>query len=187
MIRLTRVALLITLVTGLLLADLAVWGGVKFKKTWKNPEAQPTSWQGQRIAAFVITFERAVRQDAEINLARELTERGAVGVAGHTLVPLEMFRKDPDGARKKLESEGITGAVVMRVVSSDQEASYSPGSAHYVSGFYPTFYGYWGLRSGYPVHSRPYERESGRLHRNPPLLRDKRPDAVVRDQQDRES
>ena len=144
MIRLTRVALLITLVTGLLLADLAVWGGVKFKKTWKNPEAQPTSWQGQRIAAFVITFERAVRQDAEINLARELTEGGAVGVAGHTLVPLEMFRKDPDGARKKLESEGITGAVVMRVVSSDQEASYSPGSAHYVSGFYPTFYGYWG-------------------------------------------
>ena len=43
MIRLTRVAILITLVTGLLIADLAVCGRVKFKKTWKNPEAQPTS------------------------------------------------------------------------------------------------------------------------------------------------
>ena len=144
MIRLTRVAILITIVTGLLIADLAVCGRVKFKKTWKNPEAQPTSWQGQRIAAFVITFERAVRQGAEITLARELTERGAVGIAGHTLVPLEVFRKDPEGARRTLESEGITGAAVMRVVSSDQEVSYSPGSAHYVSGFYPTFYGYWG-------------------------------------------
>ncbi len=144
MIRLTRVAILITLVTGLLIADLAVCGRVKFKKTWKNPEAQPTSWQGQRIAAFVITFERAVRQGAEITLARELTERGAVGIAGHTLVPLEVFRKDPEGARRTLESEGITGAAVMRVVSSGQEVSYSPGSAHYVSGFYPTFYGYWG-------------------------------------------
>ena len=144
MIRLTRVAVLITLVTGLLIADLAVCGRVKFKKTWKNPEAQPTSWQGQRIAAFVITFERAVRQGAEITLARELTERGAVGIAGHTLVPLEVFRKDPEGARRTLESEGITGAAVMRVVSSDQEVSYSPGSAHYVGGFYPTFWGYWG-------------------------------------------
>ncbi len=144
MIRLTRVAILITLVTGLLIADLAVCGRVKFKKTWKNPEAQPTSWQGQRIAAFVITFERAVRQGAEITLARELTERGAVGIPGHTLVPLEVFRKDPEGARRTLESEGITGAAVMRVVSSGQEVSYSPGSAHYVSGFYPTFYGYWG-------------------------------------------
>ena len=131
-------------VTGLLIADLAVCGRVKFKKTWKNPEAQPTSWQGQRIAAFVITFERAVRQGAEITLARELTERGAVGIAGHTLVPLEVFRKDPEGARRTLESEGITGAAVMRVVSSDQEVSYSPGSAHYVGGFDPTFWGYWG-------------------------------------------
>ena len=143
MIRLTRVAILITLVTGLLIADLAVSGPVKFKKTWKNPEAQPTSWQGQKIAAFVITFERAVRQGAETILARELTERGAVGVAGHTLVPLEVFRKDPEGAKRILESEGITGAVVMRVVSADQKVSYSPGSAHYVGGFYPTFYGYW--------------------------------------------
>ena len=144
MIRLTRVAILITLVTGLLIADLAVCGRVKFKKTWKNPEAQPTSWQGQKIAAFVITLERAVRLGAETTLARELTERGAVGIAGHTLVPLEVIRKDPEGARRVLESEGITGAVVMRVVSSDQEVSYSPGSAHYVGGFYPTFWGYWG-------------------------------------------
>ena len=109
MIRLTRVAIFITLVTGLLIADLAVCGRVKFKKTWKNPAAQPTSWQGQRIAAFVITFERAVRQGAEITLARELTERGAVGIAGHTLVPLEAFRKDPEGAQRILEAEGITG------------------------------------------------------------------------------
>ena len=150
MIRLTRVAILITLVTGLLIADLAVCGRVKFKKTWKNPEAQPTSWQGQKIAAFVITLERAVRLGAETTLARELTERGAVGIAGHTLVPLEVIRKDPEGARRVLESEGITGAVVMRVVSSDQEISYSPGSAHYVGGFYPTFWGYWGYGVGLP-------------------------------------
>ncbi len=143
MIRLTRGAILVALVTGLLSADLAVCARVKFKKTWKNPEAQPTSWQGQKIAAFVITFERAVREGAEITLARELTERGAMGIAGHTLVPLEMFRKDPEGARQILESAGITGAVMMRVVSADQRVSYSPGSAHYVGTYYPTFWGYW--------------------------------------------
>ena len=143
MIRLTRVAILITLVTGLLIADLAVCGPVKFKKTWKNPEAQPTSWQGQKIAAFVITLERAVRLGAETTLARELTERGAVGIAGHTLVPLEVFRKDPERAKQMLESAGITGAVMMRVVGSEQEVNYSPGSAHYVGTYYPTFWGYW--------------------------------------------
>ncbi len=138
MIRLTRFLLIF-----LLLAGVSGCGPVKFVSTWKNPEAQPQNWEGEKIAAFVITLMKATRLGAETTLARELTQRGAQGIAGHTLVTLEMARKDPDRAREILESEGVTGAVVMRVVGQNYEVSYSPGSAYYVGTYYTGFWGYW--------------------------------------------
>ncbi len=135
MIQMSRFLLII-----LLIAGASSCGPVKFVKTWKNPEAQPQNWEGEKIAAFVITLMKATRLGAETTLARELTQRGAQGIAGHTLVTLEMARKEPDRAREILESEGVTGAVIMRVVGSNYEVSYSPGSAHYVGTYYTGFY-----------------------------------------------
>lgn len=118
-------------------------GKTKFTSTWKNPEAQPTSWDNQKVAAFAMTFIKASRLGAEDALAQELTRRGAQGVPGYTIVPKEV-EKDKEKAKQLLEKAGVTGAVVMRVVDSSKEIYQSTGSVQYVGSYYPSFWGYWG-------------------------------------------
>ena len=66
----------------LVAAGLTAFGGVKFVKTWKNPEAQPTNWQGKKVAVFARTFLNPNREIAEKALVRELAQRGVQGVLG---------------------------------------------------------------------------------------------------------
>jgi len=114
-------------------------GKTKFVSTWKNPEAVPTTWQNEKVAAFARTFIKASRLGAEDALARELTGRGVQGIAGYTLVP-EDVEKDQEKVKQLLEKAGIEGAIVMRVVDKSNEIYQTAGSAQY----YQSFYGYWG-------------------------------------------
>ena len=71
---------------GLVLFGLAACGGgTRFVSTWTNPAAQPTNWEGQKVAAFVLSSRDSIRLGAEESLARELTSRGVQAMAGHTL------------------------------------------------------------------------------------------------------
>jgi hypothetical protein len=63
-------------------------------------------------------------------------------MAGYKLVPKEVT-EDQDKVRELLSSEGVVGAVVMRVVSQNQQISASPGTVWYTGSYYPSFYGYW--------------------------------------------
>jgi len=96
-------------------SNLTVLGGVKFVKTWKNPEAQPGSWKGKKVVAFVSTMMTGNRERAESALARELTRRGAQGIAGNTLVSREVL-KDREAVKRILIEAGISGAVIMQVI-----------------------------------------------------------------------
>jgi len=128
----------------LLLSVLLGCGGkTKFVSTWKNPEAAPTTWQNEKVAAFAMTFIKASRLGAEDALARELTRRGLQGIAGYTIVPKEV-EKDEEKVKELLAQAGIKGAVVMRVVDKSNEIYQSTGSVQYVGGYYPSFWGYWG-------------------------------------------
>jgi len=133
-----------TLVAALLLIalNLMAGGAEKFVKTWKNPDAQPTSWKGKKVAAFVLTIMNGTRQGAEQALARELTLRGAQGVPGYTVVPQEA-QKDREAAKRILADAGITGAVLMQVVGADQEMVATAGTAYYLGPSASTFSGYW--------------------------------------------
>ena len=124
---------------------LAACGGTKFVSTWVNPTAssQPVNWQGQKVGAFVMTALTATRNGAEEALARELTNRGAQGIAGYNLVP-ENELQHRDKAKKFLQDAGVVGAVVMRLVGRDLEVTQSMGTVYYTQGYYPSFWGYWG-------------------------------------------
>lgn len=75
--------------------------------TWVDPAARPTNWDGQKVAAFVLSARDSIRLGAEESLARELTSRGAQGIAGHTIVPKEVT-EDQDKVRELLR-EGEFG------------------------------------------------------------------------------
>ncbi len=132
------------LALGLLVSGLTACGGAtRFASTWVDPAARPTNWDGQKVAAFVLSPRESIRLGAEESLARELTSRGAQGIAGHTIVPKEVT-EDQDKVKELLSSAGVVGAVVMRVVGQKQEISSSPGMISYTGSYYPSFYGYWG-------------------------------------------
>jgi hypothetical protein len=133
-----------TLITALLLcaASLMAFGGVKFVKTWKNPEAQPVSWQGKKVAVFTMTALVNNREGAEKALARELTQRGAQAVLGYTLVP-PAAEKDREAVKRILTDAGISGAVIMRVVDLQTGTVANSGEAYYMGTNYSSFWGYW--------------------------------------------
>jgi len=97
-----------------------------FTSTWKAPGTEPVSPIGRKVAAVFISPAESQRRAGEDTLAADLTQRGAIGVASFTVVP-DGLRADGDAARQHLRDAGANGAVVMRIVSKDQEITYTPG------------------------------------------------------------
>jgi hypothetical protein len=120
----------------------------KFHSTWKAPGAEPLNFRGKKVAALIVSKEEGVRYGAEDALARELTARGAVGIAAYTLIPKELIQ-DRDKAREFLEKADVAGVVAMRVVGRDKEITSSPGS-YWGAPSYSSFWGpgYWGWSWG---------------------------------------
>jgi hypothetical protein len=127
-------------------ATLAGCASTSFVSTWKEPIDGPFNFRGKRVAAVVVSADESVRRPAEDALAREISKRGAQGTPSYTLVKGEP-PEDEASARKLLQDANIEGAVLMRVVSSDKETSYSPGG-WYGAPYYGSFYGYWGYGWG---------------------------------------
>jgi hypothetical protein len=140
----------IVFVAALLLAvaNMMAFGSMKFVKTWKNPEAQPTSWQGKKVAIFIRTLMLNNREPAEKALAGELAQRGIQPVLGYALVP-SAVEKDRDAVKRILADAGIAGAVIMHMVGYQDETVVTGGQ--YLGTNYSTFYGYWntGMAMGY--------------------------------------
>ncbi len=122
-------------------SNLTLWGGAKYVKTWKNPEAQPGVWKGKKVLAFAKTRLTAARQGAEEALVRELGKLGIEGVTGSSLIPAEA-EKDPALARRILSEAGIAGAVIMQVVDVSDETGYTTGQTPYTP--YDTGTTLWG-------------------------------------------
>jgi hypothetical protein len=122
---------------------LAACATTTYTTTWKAPDAQPFNARGQKIVGLVMTRNQATRRAAEDALARELTARGANGVAGYTLIP--DAGTDEAAARTALTSAGVFGAVVLRPVARDQQITSTP-STMYMG---PPYRGFWGGYYGY--------------------------------------
>ncbi len=132
----------------LIALSLPAWGrGVKYVKTWKNPEAQPGTWKGKKVLALVKTRLTDARQGAEQALVQELQKLGIQGVEATSLVP-PGAEKDRDAARRILTEAGIAGALVMQVLEVRGDnyliggQAYIPGSVA-TSAFYSSWEGGW--------------------------------------------
>jgi hypothetical protein len=101
------VSMLILLLATFIQAD------TNFDYVWKSPEAEPVSFAGKKVAVILVSKNRAARMAAEEALAKEITKRGAQGIAAHTLVT-ETELKEREPAKARFKEEGVAGAVVIR-------------------------------------------------------------------------
>jgi hypothetical protein len=135
-----------------------------FNSTWKNPAAQgPLNFKGKKVAALIVSKEEGVRYGAEDALAREITARGAVGIAAYSLIPKELTQ-DKEKAKEFLAKAGVAGVVAMRAVGKEQEVSSSPAT-YWGGPMYATFWGsgYYGYGWG-GVYSPGYVRTDTIVH-----------------------
>jgi hypothetical protein len=114
-----------------------------FVSTWKAPDATPLQLSGSKVAAVVMIRNEAARRAAEDALAREITARGAQGVAMYTIQP-EARPDNEQDVRAAVEGAGVAGAVVMRPVGKEKEVVATP-----VAYGGPMYGGYWGGYYGY--------------------------------------
>ena len=128
------------IVVVLLAATLATAGSTKFVSTWRNPQGG-LDFTGMKVATFVINPDLTMRMGPEETMAAELRSRGLDSVAGYTVLPVELG-EDRGKAKKFLENEGITGAIIMRLVGEERTRR-PKTTTYYSAGYYPSFWGYW--------------------------------------------
>jgi hypothetical protein len=131
--------------------SLSACASAGFVSSWKAPDAQPLELRGTKVAAIVMMSDEAPRRAAEDALAREISARGAKGVAMYTILTGAKPENEAE-ARAVLERDGFAGAVVMRPVAVEKEVSSSPVvySAPMYGGFYGGYYGHgWGSAYGH--------------------------------------
>jgi hypothetical protein len=115
----------------------------EFVSTWRSPTAQPLRLAGTKVVAVFMSKNESVRRHAEDAMAREITRRGAQGVASYTVIDERLIR-DEKFARSAFERLGFAGSVVMRVVGSQTQVYYQP-SYWTAYPYYGHFWGgYWG-------------------------------------------
>src|SRR5215831_11594719 len=113
-----------------------------FSHTWKNPDAAPLEFKGEKVAAIVLVKDESTRHLAEDRLAQQIAARGAQGRAMYSLVPGATAGNE-QATRAALEKEGVKGVVVMRPVNIDRTVHITPAEeeATYAS-FWGGYYGY---------------------------------------------
>lgn len=135
-----RINTLVYLVAALLLA--ACGSTTSFVSSWKSPTARPLELKGQKVAAVAMMADSGSRKAAEDTLAKEISKRGADGVALYRLTP-GMNPTDEAQVRTALEQRNFKGAVVMRPVGKETQ-TYVTSNPDY-DPFWGGYYGYgWG-------------------------------------------
>ena len=119
---------------------LGACASTQFNSTWRNPEVQALNFQGQKVAAVVISPHESTRLGAEGELARELKRRGVDAIPAYNLIPPNETR-DKERAKVLFTQAGIVGAVVMRAAGTEKEISTSGGSAMWGAPYYGSFWG----------------------------------------------
>lgn len=115
----------------------------QFVSSWTAPEAQPLAFRDSKVAAVVMATDPSLRREAEDTLAREITERGAQGVAMYRILE-EGNSGNEDEARRALEAAQVKGVIVMRPVAKEKEVVSVPTPSHGTAGteyYYPSYYG----------------------------------------------
>lgn len=124
----------------LALGAVMLLAGNEFVSTWKAPGATELNFAGRKVAAVLISQDTSLRMSAEEALAREITARGANGVASYRMVPKELLT-DKKAAKEWFERAGVAGLVVLRPVQTETTKEYS--AVVWQSGYYTHAWEYW--------------------------------------------
>lgn len=133
----------------LIALSFSACSSTRFVSTWQDPEVAFGTLNGEKIATFLISDDESARRAAEDALARELTARGARGVAGYTIMSAESA-KDEAIAEQKLKEAAVQAVITMRVVGEQQQTTTTPATWHKVP-VYRRWGDYW-LRSWETVY-----------------------------------
>lgn len=123
----------------LALSTTACTGSTTFVSSWRSPTAKPLQAKNVKVVAVVVMRDLATRRAAEDKLASEITKRGGDGIPMYKLVN-ESNTSNEQSAHDALERAGIQGAIVMRPLGVELQASpmdyaHSPYNTYW-SGYY---------------------------------------------------
>ncbi len=122
----------------------------EFVSEWTSPTAKPLNFVGRKVAAVVVVDDLSLQMSSEEALAREITARGPNAIASYRIVPRADL-KDKDRAKKWFQEAGVEGLVVMRLLDTEKDKTYS--AVVWSSGNYGNawdYYGY-GWATAYPI------------------------------------
>ena len=113
---------------------------------WKTSEPLPPPFT--KVITLVVNATPAERRAAEDELVRCL--RPGQGVAGYTLIS-DQDLKNREAVERIIQSNGIDGVVVLRLVTCDKQSVYYPPTYQPNYGFsdYYNSFGYYGASGSY--------------------------------------
>jgi hypothetical protein len=114
--------------------------------SWKDPTAGALRFH--KTIVFAPARDASLRRSAENELAKQLAERGVQSVPSYTVFP-DPVRPEDESVRERVKELGFDGAIVMRVVSVNREATWMPGTW---SGPYYSFWGWPAYDPGYVTY-----------------------------------
>lgn len=129
----------------------------KFSTTWKAPGAAGVTYAGKKVVGLIVSDDLSLRMSAEEALARELTARGAQGVAAYRVIPREEIR-NVDSAKRWFEQSGAAGVVIMRVVDLSKEKI--PTSVIWAGATYGSLWDYYPYAWGSAIAIGPGRTET---------------------------
>ena len=136
-----------TLTIAFLLLILSGCASTSIVSSWSAPEVTgPLAFE--KTLVLIINPSETIRRVAETRLVQRIGPDRAV--AAYTLLPLN-DAQDMATARARIEGEGFDGAVVMRVIGTDEQLTYTPGMSY--PSYYGSFWGYYGY--GWPAVYQP--------------------------------
>ncbi|MBP1610109.1 MAG: hypothetical protein H6Q04_2344 [Acidobacteria bacterium] len=115
-----KIKKMISTIFAILIAlNVTAYGGVKYLKTWKNPEAQAGTWVGKKVVVYAGTLLKDGQHVAEEAMVRELAKLGIQGIPAYTIIPPEA-EKDLQIVPPEIQAKS-TLQIETRVYSLDQD------------------------------------------------------------------
>jgi hypothetical protein len=143
-----RVEWVVTLVASLFVSC----SSTRLVTKWQAESIQPLEFT--KVLALALVPEEALRRVAEEDLCRQVT---SVPCKPAYLAIPESEMGDLDAMKALVQRAGFDGALVFRVVSTDERVTYVPPS------YGPTFWGYYGY--AHPIARSPGYYRSDRVVR----------------------
>ena len=139
---------LAVVVAGVFFCGLCGCTSTTVTTVWKSPDAGPVHFE--KVLALVANASPGERRAGEEELAR--TIKSAPAAPAYTLVP-DSDVADKDKIRADIQGHGFDGAIVIRLVATDQRTTYVPPMYHE---YYDSFsFGYYenGNGNGLPSYT----------------------------------